>query len=132
MTDQNYPDLFKRVKAIISDFFILLVIMIVVVLVFATFENVPDYVRGIAFLFVFVFYDPIFVSAFGGTIGHKLNGLSVKEDKNRNLNILFHLALVRFIVKTFLGWLSLLTVTGNEKKKAIHDMMVGSIVLYKG
>jgi len=37
--------------------------------------------------------------------------------------------LVRFLAKVGLGWLSLLTVTGNEKKMAIHDYLAQSVVL---
>jgi hypothetical protein len=29
-----------------------------------------------------------------------------------------------------LGWVSLLTVSGNEKRQAIHDSIVGSVVVY--
>lgn len=57
-------------------------------------------------------------------------GIRVKREANEKKNILFPLAIVRFIVKASLGWISLLTVTGNEKRKAIHDYLVGSVIVY--
>ena len=59
-----------------------------------------------------------------------LIGIRVKRESDEKRNILFPLAIVRFIVKAFLGIISLLTVYSSEKKKAIHDILVGSIVLY--
>jgi uncharacterized RDD family membrane protein YckC len=43
--------------------------------------------RIAAFLFVFVFYDPIFTSLFGGTLGHIMFGIRVKgEDDESNIS----------------------------------------------
>jgi hypothetical protein len=39
------------------------------------------------------------------------------------------MALIRFLVKGLLGWLSFLTVTGSTRKRAIHDLLGGSIVM---
>jgi uncharacterized RDD family membrane protein YckC len=57
-------------------------------------------------------------------------GLRVKRESDENRNILFPLAIVRYIVKASLGLVSLLTVSGNVKRKAIHDYLVGSVVVY--
>jgi hypothetical protein len=80
--------------------------------------------RGIFFL-----YDPIMVSLFGGTIGHLVIRLRVKQYKYETKNLFFVLAFFRFLVKIFLGWLSFLTVSGNKEKRAIHDILPGSIVI---
>lgn len=57
-------------------------------------------------------------------------GLRVKNESNEEKNILFHKAILRYLVKSSLGWISLLTVSGNKKKKAIHDKVAGSVVIY--
>ena len=44
-------------------------------------------------------------------------------------NISFPFALVRYLLKMFLGWISLLTITANDKKKAIHDFVAKSVVI---
>lgn len=90
---------------------------------------VADYVRMMIFVFLFILYDPIFISLFGTTIGHSKANISVKRENNPNKNILFHLAIKGYFFKVFLGWLSLLTITGNEKRRAIHDFVAGSVVI---
>ncbi len=106
--------------------------MIIVTYTFSVFEHVPDNAKIIAFIFIFFLYDPIFTSVFGGTIGHMMFGIRVKREKNQMKNILFPLAIIRFLVKALLGWISLLTISGNKKRKAIHDFLVGSVVVFKG
>jgi uncharacterized RDD family membrane protein YckC len=132
VTEENYPGVANRVKAVVSDSVVTLILVIIVTYIFSIFENVPDNARIIAFIFIFFLYDPIFTSVFGGTIGHMMFGLRVKREKDQMKNILFPLAMIRFLVKVSLGWISLLTVSGNKKRKAIHDYLVGSVVIYKG
>ena len=120
-----------RVKAALIDSMFLIGEIILASYIFSLFENVPDYAKIIVFVFIFLLYDPLFTSLFGGTIGHMIMNIRVKRSRNEERNILFPLAIIRFIVKVFLGWLSLLTVTGNNKKKAIHDMVVGSVVIFR-
>jgi uncharacterized RDD family membrane protein YckC len=130
MTEENYPGVFDRVKAIAADGAVIIILMFAAANVFSLFESVPDNARIGAFVFIFLLYDPLFTSIFGGTIGHMLLGLRVKRESDENRNILFPLAIVRYIVKASLGLVSLLTVSGNVKRKAIHDYLVGSVVVY--
>ncbi|TMU50595.1 RDD family protein [Flagellimonas algicola] len=125
----EYAILPNRVKAVVIDGVVLICCMYLVSELFASFESVPDYVRMAAFVVIFVLYDPIFTSAFGGTLGHSYSGIVVKRENDTKKNLIFPLAVIRFLVKSLLGWLSLLTVTGSDKKQAIHDRIVGSVVL---
>ncbi len=131
MVDDNYPGISDRVKAVVTDSVIMVMFMMIMASIFGHFENAPDYVRITVLIFIFVLYDPIFTSSFGGTIGHMIFGIRVKREKNQHQNILFPLALIRYIVKALLGWISLLTVSGSKKRKAIHDLIAGSVVVYK-
>ena len=128
--DQNFPDVSERVKAAITDSIVIGLFMLGVVYIFSNIEKVPDFARILAFIFIFVLYDPLFTSLFGATIGHMLIGIRVKRESNYEKNIIFPLAIIRFVFKAFLGVISLLTVSSHEKKKAIHDLLVGSVVLY--
>jgi len=130
MTEVNYPGVFDRVKAMTTDAIVIIVFMFIASYAFSPFENVPDFARIIVFVFIFLLYDPLFTSIFGGTIGHMIIGIRVKRESNEQKNILFPLAIFRFVVKTSLGMISLFTVFGNEKRKAIHDYLVGSVVIY--
>ena len=131
MKEKVYPKVLDRVKAVMTDSVILIIFIFLITFIFDSFENVPDNARVIAFIFIFILYDPIFTSFFGGTVGHKAFGLRVKRENYQLKNILFPLAIIRFIVKALLGWISLLTVTENKKGKAIHDYLVNSVVIYK-
>lgn len=131
METQKYPGVSTRVKAVMTDSIILIVFMIGASHLFELFNHVPDFARVTAFVFIFLLYDPLFTSIFGGTFGHMIFGIRVKRDSNKDKNILFPLALLRYITKALLGWISLLTVSGNKKGKAIHDIVVRSIVIYK-
>jgi uncharacterized RDD family membrane protein YckC len=126
----TYPGVYSRIKAVFTDYFVLLVLIIIATLLLSNFDDLPEYVNGLVFIFIFILYDPLFTSVFGGTLGHRLNGLRVRKASNPTQNISFFLALFRFLIKAFIGWLSLLTVMNNEKRKAIHDFASGSIVVY--
>lgn len=126
-----YAGLFDRVKAIIIDSIVLIIFMVIITDIFSLFQDLSDHLRIVAFIFIFLLYDPLCISLFGRTIGHMLIGISVKRENNSNKNISFPLAFIRYVVKALLGWISLLTIMSNEKRQAIHDSMVKSIVIIK-
>ena len=128
---QNYPGVSTRVKAVVTDSIILVIFIVGATYFFESFKNVPDFARILAFIFIFLLYDPLLTSTLGGTIGHMIFGIRVKRETNQDKNILFPLAIIRYLVKVLLGWISLLTVSGNKKGKAIHDIIVKSVVIYK-
>lgn len=131
MTEIQYPGIVDRVKGAVGDMVVILIMMTLISQLFSNFENVPDGVRIGAFIFVFFLYDPIFTSSFGGTLGHMMAGIRVKRDSDHSKNIYFPQALFRFAVKALLGWLSLLTISRSKERRAVHDMMVSSVVIYK-
>ena len=133
-----YALLPDRVKAAVIDSIILIAMMYGFSELFALFENVPQSFRITAFILVFLLYDPLLTmgrtikkltSIYGGTIGHSYSNILVKNEDEPSKNISFPLAVLRFAVKLLLGWISLLTVTSNEKRKAIHDFVAKSIVI---
>jgi len=126
---RDYARLFDRVKAAFVDAIVLIAMMYAATEIFALFDNVPNYVRIIASVFIFLLYDPLFTSYYGGTIGHSFSGIGVRKDDNSDENLSLPFAILRFIFKAFLGWISLLTITGNEKRKAIHDFIAKSVVI---
>lgn len=129
MNTKEYPGIFSRVKATIIDSVIIIVLMLAATDVFSNLENVPDYAKIIVFVGIFVLYDPLMVSVFGATIGHRLNKLKVQGlDHGKKINL--GLAIVRFLIKSSLGWVSLVTVNKNALRQAIHDTAVKSIVVY--
>ena len=128
---KEYPGILDRVKAAFMDGIIMIILMILAKQLFQMLDEVPDLIRAIAFILIWAVYEPLSVSLTGKTLGHAANGICVKTDQNHNKNINFVSALFRFIIKFFLGWISLLVVSTNDKRRAIHDYAVGSVVLYK-
>jgi len=125
----RYANIFPRSKALFIDSVVIVAFMYFASEILMLFDEVPTYVRVLTAIFIFVLYDPIFVSQFGQTIGHSRINLVVRREDNPEKNISFLAALIRFVVKFALGWLSLLTISGSEKKQAIHDSFVKSVVI---
>ena len=126
---KEYARLFDRVKAASIDAMILIAMMYAATEIFELFDNVPNYARVLVAIFIFLLYDPLFTSIYGGTIGHSFSGIGIRQDNNLEKNISFPSAIIRFVFKICLGWVSLLTITGNEKKKALHDFIANSVVI---
>jgi len=129
MKKTDYPGVFLRVKAATIDSIVMIMFMVVATDLFSRFENVPDYARMIAFAFIFILYDPLMVSLFGSTIGHRMSNLKVQRlDNGKKINL--GLAIIRFLIKATLGWISFFTVSTNKHRQAIHDSIINSIVVY--
>lgn len=126
--ENNYARLSTRVKAAVIDSIVLITLMYSATEIFNVFEFVSNSVRISVFIFIFLLYEPILVTLFGATVGHFFNDIVVKKEKNETQNINFPTAVIRFILKATLGWISLLTIHGDKKGQAIHDSFAKSIV----
>ena len=83
----------------------------------------PDAIRGYAIavsIFTTVFlYEPMLVSTFGQTVGHKYRCIKV-VDAVTSEKISFMRALARFLLKALLGGYSFITMLGSQRQ-AVHD-----------
>lgn len=129
---KEYPSLLKRIQAAFIDVVILILFMWGISDYFASLENVSGNVRIGTYIFIFYLYEPLFVSLFGGTLGHRHMGVRVKRESNEKRNLNIFAALFRFFIKWLLGWLSFLTVSNDPKKRAIHDKAARSVVVFEG
>lgn len=129
--DLSYPSIRRRLLSYLVDlFFIICVFMLVgVVIDFA--GEAPDWLRGFILVFMLFLYEPLFITIFGGTLGHQLFRMRVVDEKTYE-NLPFLLAVWRFVVKLFFGWLSFLTATFNSRRRAIHDLFAGSLMVQIG
>ena len=125
----KYADLQSRVKAVIIDSVILILVMYCTSIVLDNLENVKASTRAILAILYLVLYEPIMVTCFGFTLGHYYCDIHVKKATDLKSNVSFPVAFIRFIIKFLLGWLSLITVTSSTKKQAIHDTVVDAVVL---
>ena len=127
----EYATLNSRVKAAVIDGILLLITLYALSEILSQFEDIPNYIKVIFFMLLFFCYDPILTSQFGGTIGHSFSKIEVKRDTDPTKNINFFMALIRYLLKIGLGWISLISVMLSDKKIAIHDAVVKSVVIYE-
>jgi uncharacterized RDD family membrane protein YckC len=123
------PSLVLRVMAIFFDLVIMLIVFSLASVLIDMVNDVPVFIKGSLAVTMFILYDPLLTAFSGGTLGHKIMGLTVKQFDSPHQNISVVSAFLRFAVKGTLGWLSFLTVTSSKNKRAIHDTLSGSIVL---
>ncbi len=92
------------------------------------FATVPDWTRIVLFFGIWAIYEPLLV-VFGCTLGQFVKGLRVKDHSDTNNRIGVFASFIRYVFKTALGWLSFLTISANKERRAIHDLISGSIVI---
>jgi uncharacterized RDD family membrane protein YckC len=124
----EYPALSDRIQSTFIDTFSIILMMFAFSSVLESFNNVSDWIRILLFITVWIIYDPL-CTTLGCTIGNYVKGIRVRQRDNHYLRISFLQALTRYILKIFLGWLSFLTIHSNAERRALHEMVVGSVVV---
>ena len=127
---ENYPLLKDRIQSTFIDFIFLLVLLFIGAAVIDKFENVPDWVRIALFVGLFIVYEPLF-TALGCTLGNYIKGIRVRQYSDTTQKINIFQALIRYPIKTILGWISFLTIGSNPQRRAIHDLIAGSVMIKK-
>ena len=129
MNEIQYGTLINRLKAILIDVLVLVGLCMLATAIFSKIGYVSDTIRMVVFIFIFLLYDPLLTSIFGATIGHLIIGLKIRRAKDITRKLIFPMALIRFIIKGTLGFISLMTISTTKKNRAIHDIVAGSVVL---
>ena len=125
------PGVSDRVRAAVTDSVVMIVLSVIASQLLNTTSNEMVVLRGVLLVFIFVLYDPILTAIAGGTLGHRIMGLRVKRQSDETKNIPIHSAVIRYLIKVFLGMVSLLIVSKKSNRHAIHDKAVKSVVVYK-
>lgn len=127
----QYPSLVKRIQSLFIDLLLILIVFTTSSLLISSISEIAISVKAGIFIFCMCLYEPMLVAFAGGTLGHKAMGIKIKSYNNPAKNISIFSAIGRVLIKASLGWISFITVTFNSEKRAIHDMMSGSVVLPK-
>ena len=128
MEYKNYPGIFLRVKAAFIDVFIMIILSLAASDLFSNINADSTY-KILVFVLIFMLYEPLMVSINKATIGQRLLKLKVEKlNTGKRLNIVS--AIIRFLIKSLLGWISLFTISSNQNNQAIHDIAVNSIVVF--
>jgi hypothetical protein len=126
----EYPTLSERVQSTFIDTVFIIILMFVIASQLNKYTNPPDWIRIALFFGIWVIYEPVCTSL-GFTLGNYAKGIRVRRisDSDKKINILQ--ALLRYVLKFILGWISFLTIHGNPQRRAIHDLAVGSVMIRK-
>lgn len=123
-----YPRLIRRIQALLIDSAVLLVVFICSVALAGVFKFDNELLGAVIAFLPVILVEPLLVSLKGGTIGHHILGLRVRNiSNNKNLNIFS--AIIRTVLKAILGTVSLVCVLTTKKHQAIHDLLTRSIVV---
>ena len=125
---EKYPQLTDRIQSTFIDTILIVILMFAFASVLEKFDNVPDWVRIIMFAGLFIAYEPLCMT-FGSTLGNYIKGIRVRKSSDSTKRINIFQAIVRYPIKVLLGWVSFLTINSNSKRRAIHDLVSGSVMV---
>lgn len=125
--EEKYPFMLERIQSILIDSVLIVACMIIFSDILAGFKNVPDWLRAILLISLFL-YEPI-ATTFGGTIGNNIKRIRVRKDSDDTKQINIFQALIRYFFKLLFGWLSFITIFSSSKKRAIHDILSGTVMI---
>ena len=124
----EYPLLGDRVQSSFIDLILIVILMFVFASVLDRYDNVPDWVRITLFVGPWAAYEPVCTSL-GCTLGNLVKGIRVRQHEGTTKRINIFQALLRYILKIALGWVSFLTIHSNKERRAIHDLIAGSVMI---
>ena len=118
----------RRVLASLIDWLVLLAFVVAVSVAADGLDPRFATARVVFVLVVFASYEPI-LNAFGCTMGQLSMGIRVRRYRDRSKRINLLQGYARLLFKILLGWYSFLTLTRSKERRAVHDMVSGSIML---
>jgi len=124
---ENYPLLIERLQSTFIDTLVLIALMIGFTSILDHFAHVPDWVTIVLFASL-IAYEPICMT-FGCTLGNYVKKIRVRQESDTSRHINIFQAIIRYPVKLLLGWISFLTINSNPKRRAIHDLASGSVMI---
>lgn len=127
-SEYELPSIKTRYISMLIDVVLILVLSLGISALFEKIGEVHYSIRGFTFLIVVILYEPILISI-GCTAGQLLTNIRIRKFKDPLRKIRFINAVLRLITKVLLGWISFLTITFNDNRRAIHDYASGSIVI---
>jgi len=128
MIETGYPSILRRYFSTFIDSLFIISLLIALGYVFQEQNETATAVKVTATIFFFFIYEPLFTSFFC-TLGQKITGIRVRT-KYTHEKISLPAAYIRIIVKIFLGIISFFSIPFSQEKRAIHDLIIGSVVIY--
>lgn len=124
----EYPSLSERVQSTFIDGIFMIMMMFLFASILERYENAPDWIRIVLFLGLWAVYEPL-CTTLGCTLGNFVKGIRVRSVTDTDKRINFFQAFIRYVIKFLLGWISFLTIHSNPRRRAIHDLAAGSVMI---
>jgi len=125
--DKKYPFILERIQSILIDSVLIIACMILFSDILSNFKNVPNWLRAVLLISLFL-YEPV-MTTFDGTIGNNIKKIRVRKNSDENESINLFQALIRYFFKLLFGWLSFISIFSSTKKRAIHDILSGTVMI---
>jgi uncharacterized RDD family membrane protein YckC len=126
----KFPTLRERFIGVILDNVTILLCFLIVSYISNEIIEISTNVKPFIFFGLLFLYEPI-MTTFFCTVGQIFMGFRVRKINDEDSKISLVQGFARLLLKYSLGWLSFLTVTFNEKNRAIHDLVSGTIAINK-
>jgi uncharacterized RDD family membrane protein YckC len=124
-----YPSLTERIKSSVTDILFIVFLMSIVAMLMDEVSDVPDWMRACIFVTLFFIYEPL-TQTFGCTLGNYLMDIRIRNNAKPNQKINIFQAYIRFACKSLSGIYSFFTINSNSKRRSMHDMISGTVVVY--
>lgn len=125
--EEKYPLMLERIQSMLIDSVLIIACMIIFSDILSNFKNVPNWLRAVLLISLFL-YEPI-ATTFGGTIGNNIKGIRIRKNADEAQSINIFQAIIRYFFKLLLGWLSFISIFSSNKKRAIHDIISGTVMI---
>ena len=126
--EEQYPQLSERIQSAFIDAVLIIILIFAFTNILDNFNNVPDWMRILLFVVVFIGYEPLSMSL-GCTLGNYIKGIRVRKNSDTTKHINIFQAIIRYPVKLLLGWISFLTIHSTPKRRAIHDLVSCTVMI---
>ncbi|MCP4325866.1 MAG: RDD family protein [Alteromonadales bacterium] len=125
-----YARLIRRIRAVLIDSVIAIFVIYSWWMTLPLFDDYSTFIKLVYPFIIWVVLDPIMVSRAGYTPGHYVMGLMV-QDAGAAKNIGLLRAILRSLLRSLTGWWSFIFVLTTNKHQALHDLLVGTVVVLR-
>lgn len=130
ISDAVYPRLIRRVRAILIDSVFLLGVVLLWWITLPFVAERDPYIKVALPLILMFILESCMVAFTGGTPGHHIMGIKIVNARNGSY-IGVARSLVRALFRTLLGWLSFIIALTSKRHQALHDLLVGTVVVFR-
>jgi uncharacterized RDD family membrane protein YckC len=127
----DYPSLVTRVQSNAIDGALILVVMFSFAAIVGDNDSIPGWTKALMFVSFWLLYEPI-CTAYAVTLGNYMMGIRVRNIHDYTRKISLRDAFARVLVKGVLGGWSFFSVHFNPRRRVVHDLAAGSIMLEVG